>query len=249
MLWLNQVLSTPTIGIQLRHALHLSGHWLDLVGPGLEELQERFGDFQLTYKSPIKLDLITPKGYNVHLDVRDLVFSFGYHLTAEDQPGRLPTMQEHSITPYSQLLDEVRVLTLWVLERLFPSDDSGVRINRVGVVADGHLSLENSPPGVTETLDQLERIWTTPLIKVDSKCVMKLRDRPDGYDQCHHHYAFHRARSEEIAFKLDWQRLFTEPIPVTTGAIRELLDGCPKTALEYLESVGRGEHIDARDTV
>jgi hypothetical protein len=109
-------------------------------------------------------------------------------------------------------------------------------------VADTNLPVDSLPPGIVYFIDHLGKPWNKELIKVDSTLLSKLNEGKSHIDQCHHAIKFNKSVTDgELIFKLDWQRLYSEPLLLDFNKIKEEISLCINQALNYFERFGEGD--------
>lgn len=238
--WIDQVLATPTIGIN-------HDAWLALpveAWPALQTLFDKFteekGQATVETKDPLEIRLNTESGLAMTMKAHDLVVSRNYKLRTVERPGKLPDVDLPAIVPFTSLLgDVIQLINDFAREARF-----GRRVHRLGIVAECHLNIEDVPPGVSRFLAHLAAPWKqSRLIAATTNLTAVLEETPRHTDRCHHAASYDLgAERKTLRMRLDWQRVF-EPTPLHLGPsdLAAELNTCRDAALRYFERFGVGD--------
>ena len=241
MRWLDQVLSSPGIGIQT---------WPYLGFP--EPFQAILNDLRsgwIEQKEHPKIrsgagqvEVTLPRGITMMFTAADMVVRFSYQAKLKEVPGALPELDIGPVRTFSELLDDAKRLTLQVMEsRHFPYP---LYVSRIGIVAECSFVDGELPPGPQRMLEHLESPWRT-LRKCEATMLDNIREADLYRDRCHHSVNLNRDdKPGAVGFKLDWQRYWPKAIPTSKSSAGTHLEECVTSATEYFEWFGAEWSID-----
>lgn len=243
MIWLDGVFAVPVIGIRLephfKELLAFENGFLSFINHLHEDKKL---DLEITKTKEIWGYSVSlkKKGFNFKIYPTNIVIGFAYEIEEERRPGKFPHYIIPNLTTYSELLKGISEYTEAILHNL--KDVRGFKYNRIGIVADASLNKESFPPGLNNWIDYLGKPWKGQTRKIEAVLLAKLDETQVYYDQCHHHIKFNEESPESgFEFKLDWQRLFKEPLRFDTKNMLETVAQCQEEAIKYFEKFGEGD--------
>lgn len=243
MLWLDQVLSTPTIGLQFERWFLGNTEVLDAVRPVLEDWQREGREVELSSDALTRLVVKTSDGLAVTIDAEQLVVQFTYRGHLEERPAQVPALRYPiEPQPFSQLIERVRTATermASALHRRHPRD-----LRRFGLVASCRCEGAALPPGVAAWLAHQGRPWGGTPLRCQSTVVAKLAARADGgSDRCHHTLDQSEDRADDLRCVLDWQRQYAagHRWPKSDAKLAEALQQSCEDAVSYFKRFGEGD--------
>lgn len=242
MLWLNEVLAVPALGVHIKtefktkpkliDCLAEFSHDLSNAGNSLIIEQKELWGFQIIFKN---------SGFKYTLTPNNIVGSFSYLISEEEQPGGFPHIQTPSLKTYIELVEELEkhfFSLLQVMENLV-----GIEYDRIGMVTYVKLDKDSLPPGLVAWIGYLSKPWGTELIKSNTKLLTKLHEGSDFHDRCHHDLRLDEETIETagVELRLDFQRIFTDGIAFKKNELIAKIGLCKETALAYFEKFGEGD--------
>jgi hypothetical protein len=241
MSWLDSVLATPVIGLQLSPSFssalsypsHLSGFLDNLIK------SEQTVNFGLVQPAGIQVTLVNT-GYVLKFDINNAVADFQYQLKGEQTPGELPAFGSVDLVAYSAIAEkQISLLSQAIIA--LAEQGSPLKCNRFGLVARVTLASDSLPPGVDALKSQLAGSWNHPLLKLDSTATIRLAENDHWTELCHHKMTYENSvQAKQIRLNLDWQRMFKMPIELTSAETEEFLQIHLTAGLKYFERVADG---------
>ena len=241
MSWLDSVLATPVIGLQLSpsfssalsYPTHLAGFLDDLIQ------SEQTINFGLVQPAGIQVTLVNT-GYVLKFDMNNAVADFQYQLKGEQTPGELPAFGSVDLVAYSAIVKrQVSLLSQAIIA--LAGQGSPLKCNRFGLVARVAMASDSLPPGVEALKSQLSGSWNHSLIKLDSNATIRLAENDYWTELCHHKMTYENSvQAKQIGLNLDWQRMFKMPIELTSAVTDEFLKLHLTAGLDYFERVADG---------
>jgi hypothetical protein len=117
------------------------------------------------------------------------------------------------------------------------------RINRVGIVANTMLAMDDNPPGVSRFIDYVGRPWGKNPEIFSFQIVSDLGKTQGWADRCIH--AIAKPEGEElVSLSFDWQRSFESGQAIHPESLKSILERAQTDALAYFEDLGEGSRFD-----
>ncbi len=237
MLWLDGVLSIPTVGLLTATSFSRAVSLSTLVGKYADSINKEDKKVSLGQRKSFQYQISTPEGLLVTFTPNDFLFSYTYQRTEEKQPGELPVSRFDNLKSYSELLDDI-IGHLTGLATIIPVTE--LEVERIGIVADADLKKDRVPPGVKSLLEHCSKPFGE-LEVLESNFVRKIKTSEICFDRCH--VTIHMNNTAQItnfSLVLDWQR-FEKKRFTSDSAFREYLLQCKASATAYFEKFARGE--------
>ena len=244
MLWLDGLLAVPSLGIRTRPAYKLVSDFQRSLAAFIDYFSSQFPDIEVQTLDIWGYSLTAKKtGLTFKISPKNILGQNAYAILQEPTPGGLPRIELPEIRSYSELLTELSTHLKKVLE-LF-RDLHGFQYDRIGIVADAVLDTHSIPPGLSSWISELAKPLGGDLVSSTANLVAKLSETDQYRDQCHHAIKFDQETPETgFDFKLDWQRVFKEKVPLEYKPILTTMDECIENALKYFERFGEGGAAD-----
>ena len=244
-MWLDNVRAVPTVGISWKPTYETESNVLDQMRPMIYRWEDA-GIVRGVTADSEKASVAVQRtdGLLITLSTQSLVCQFIYENSIENH-GDLaaPVVKElRPLSPYADLLSEVKTLLHDVLPELMQSK-GGIRRrpHRVGVVADGTVKGDILPPGFESYLHHLGEPWEQDDVEINGNIIATLSKSDLEREVCHHVLKRSRNVEETVAFKLDWQRYFSEPQSLQPKAVWAIVDESVAKALDYFGKFGTGD--------
>ncbi len=239
MLWLDNVLATPIMGLRVEPDFVRAPAYPAALGPLLNRLFQEHGEIKIDAPQPLSLVFRTKDGFQHKVLSTDVVVEFDYPLSAQTKPGELPVLERREVESYSKVLEQTETRLGDIVELI--AVEEPLAVMRVGIVAATRLKRDNLPPGVRALLEHLARPWGE-LLKSESTLLAKLAQDVSSREQCHHMVVFDEASQPgSIHLTLDWQRVFAASRSLRAPQIKEEVRRCRESAVSYFERVGAGD--------
>ena len=241
MLWLDGLLSVPAIGILLKPNFKNIFLFQERLVAFIDLISKEYDELVINKLEEWGYSIKTPKsGFSFKLSPRNIIVEFSYVLEEKLQAGAFPAYDIPELSSYSELLEKTKKYIQELVHGL--KDIEGFEYRRVGIVAETDLDKESPPPGISAFLNHLGKPWKGPLTISETKLVAELNKGDNYIDRCHHLLSF----NEEVPgmgyrLKLDWQRLFKEPVPLEPAKLQRAIDDCITKAKGYFETFGEGD--------
>jgi hypothetical protein len=240
--WLDNFLAVPTIGVRIKTKFKSVLLFRDSLVQLFDYLTDKYQEIQIKEVNiwGFSITPVNKSGFCYQVNQHNIAINYKYHISQKIVSGKFPTFEQPELKLYSELLsinfDEIsRVLK-------FIETINDIKYDRIGIVADTNLPVDSLPPGIVYFIDHLGKPWNKELIKVDSTLLSKLNEGKSHIDQCHHAIKFNKSVTDgELIFKLDWQRLYSEPLLLDFNKIKEEISLCINQALNYFERFGEGD--------
>jgi hypothetical protein len=241
MLWLDNFLSVPGLGIRIRPNYQLIPDFQERLTSFINYISGEYEDLEIKQLDIWGYSIREKKsGFFFEISPKNIYFHFAYRISERPQPAKLPIYDMPTISNYSELLEKVCKHMDNLLEIL--KDLKGINYDRVGIVADANLNKESLPPGISLWIETLSKPWNGQLIKTETTLLSKLAEKDAYNDQCHHYISFDDSDPEQgYRLKLDWQRMFKEPNLLEYKKSLDTVASCKEEALNYFEKFGEGD--------
>ncbi|MFH1530454.1 MAG: hypothetical protein ABIK09_06950 [Pseudomonadota bacterium] len=245
MSWLDTVLATPVIGLQLKPSFRTSLVYQSLLAEFLDSLLEKKHPVNIAQLQPAGLQVaLTDSGHALKFDITNVVAEFRYQYQGELSPGELPSLKDVTLRPYSEVAGELIDLVAAAADAL-AEKGSPLVCNRFGLVVRASLAEKSVPPGVAALKAKLAGHWNRQVPKMDSTVLVRFADGDSWVEQCHHKVTFDETTQPgQLGLALDWQRVFTEPVELQKRKANGFLAECFDAGLKYFERVADGGFED-----
>jgi hypothetical protein len=234
------------VGLKFDPHYSSSSAVLEALGPLLQRWRDESKErFKILAQDSFSVQLTTDPGFAYGIDPERVWVDFRHSMKAKAVSGGPPVLEmiSHPL-PFTQLLPEVtRRLTeiIWLL----PGANKRT-LRRIGVIASTAVDPADVPPGIGLFMKYIARPWEN--VNLDSFHFQIAGDIGDGAgwkDRCIHFLTKPEDPDQQLlSVKLDWQRTFDTPRPVTAASLNTLLGDAQKDALEYFEDVAQGNRFD-----
>lgn len=239
--WLDHVLAEPAVGI-------LTAPWFELptqVWPAIARLDEagKLRASQLNTPNATEVRIARADGSYLNVDMASATAGRSFNVQMEKRPGALPVSQPPpAAVPFAERLNAA-VDDLCAFLVLGVGPGATRQLVRIGVVADCRMSMDEAPPGLHRYLHELGRTVSgsggCPSGSV--RLLSELRSAGAVRVQCHHQADWNDyEQPNELAFRLDWQQVWTPAKKMSCRSIEGLLRQAGEEALRYMESFGSG---------
>jgi len=234
MIWLDNVIAVPLIGLRLEPWRKTSCALID----GINQLLDDYGEFTLEEKGPFGIVILLSNGMSFEINQQDIIIRFKYPELRSDEPGKFPQLSHPDPVPFSKLLEDAQAHLIRIFDsRLFRDDRP---LNRIGVVATASIG-PVPPPGLVRFVKHMGSPWSGGLLAADARLLCVISKSDSVRDQCHHILKFDEdQRPGHIMLTLDWQRVRLDHTPISTDIIRRETEDCSRSALQYFERFGEG---------
>jgi len=244
MLWLDTVLTVPTMGFRLDPWHGSQDQLFKCVKDVVAKWSKEGVKVELESSAPGHLVVKAANGYAVIFDVDNIVVQFGYSGTIRDQPGGLAVLEFASeVRPYSDLLDNIMDAAADILVASQQSRPG--KLHRFGMVANARVDASNPPPGIETFLHHLASPWDEGANRFDVSITARLPgDDEEGRVMCHHKLESKGEEgSDDLRVLLDWQLYFAEPraIPRGKGKCIGMMKPWRERAVAYFTAFGEGD--------
>lgn len=238
--WLDRVLTTPVIGIQIDPQFSMAGRFRERIGSFMDDLLREGKSITHRDTDGWGVLVLESKGYIYSFKYDNLIAEFQYTNETKHDPGKLPTPIAASVQPYSTLLKACQAGSEKMLGTVLDGKLQ-LRVSRIGVMARVAVPFDDAPPGLKKAVSQLSGNWPTTVTMLKSKVTSTLTESDDRLDRCHHNVDVQPQEHGQLDFILDWQRLFKNRLELTrVDQFAEELTRATDTALEYFAEVGDG---------
>lgn len=239
MLWLDQVLAVPTIGILTEPSLTTAHENITAIRSVLESWV-RSGSLSIEDRGPFSI-AFDYNGFRFNIDHENIVAQFSYRHSVEKSSSSLPELRYmRSLEPYSALLNEEVDILKQIVAAVIRGRSRAVR--RVGIMANCKINAEKPPPGIDSFLQHLGKPWNKPIKVVSTNLMAEVGASTAYHDRCHHHMDINLLdRPNSLDFRLDWQRLFEKSFPLQINEFDDQLIEWRDSALAYFEKFGAGD--------
>ena len=243
MIWLDNVISMPSIGIRLSPNLSMVHEFQKCLSPYMDFMVKKFQNVNVTphpdglWGYEIKAD-----NYIVKAHYNDIAIRYAYFISQENKAGSLPKFPVPDIRTYSTLYDETRELFCRLIECIEKIDS--FYYDRIGIVADSVFDSESIPPGFGALIEHMGKPWGRQLSDLNSTFCIELEENEEsGIRDVGLHsikFAKETLTTNGYLLKLDWQRYYSDKIPFKAVGLERNMESCRKMAFEYFESFGEG---------
>lgn len=244
MIWLDSVLATPALGIRLKPNYDEIDNFKKNLSSFISSLVKNGKNINVNqHDKDIWGYKINAQDYFFELSHKNIFIKYSYFSELKREAGAFPAYNLPELKSYSLLLSDMlncleEILKCIEKNRLFEFD-------RIGIVSNIDLDQNAIPPGMNDLIQHLGRPWENKIETINSMILAELgRDENDEfYDRCHHHIKFVKETIDETgySFILDWQRLFSKPLPVKCKSVLEKFEMCKEAAFQYFETLGEGD--------
>lgn len=237
MSWLNQVLSTPAIGLQIEPDFELFFDSRKIIGPLLNQIYSKDLEFK---ESGNGIEFFSKTGYKFSINLENLVVEFNYRLRFENYPGHFPTLKTSDLEPYTNLFEEC-IKNIELLIKSILIKDYKIKLKRIGVMARTNLTPNDLPPCVQQLYDYLASPWRKGLMNCNCMLLGKLEESEKCIDRCHYILSIDNSvKMPQMDFILDWQRLFSKIIVIENlDQLKKILFSTCEDAKEHFEKIGK----------
>ena len=248
MSWCDKLASTPSAGFRLTPSFIPSSTIMD-------NLAEMFNGMCLDGKPTFNVELMdafalafnTEPGYRFSADPMSVGVSFNHRMRAVPSSGGPPVMELISKpAPFTALLAEVNK-RLSEITNLLPSK-KGRSITRVGIVSSTNVDFDDAPPGIQEILNNIPRPLGGSFHFMNASIGTTIKTSTNYIDRCTHSMSIPENRTGMMSLNFDWQRTFTNPVLIVSGASERILEDAENAALAYFERVAEGGLSDGSDS-
>ncbi len=243
-MWLDNVLAIPVIGIHFRASFSRVFSSAEAIGTFADTIRDSDGSATITWENPGRLAIQSPRGFVYTHRPDELILTFTYPAKSERKPGELQSKEIVESSTYSKLVEDMQARFMSFHTALLKTEFS---LDRIGIMANTQLAKDARPPGLTDLIGILGKLWTMPLIKTDTTLLSVLAKKGDQTDRCHHTVKFDDGvNNGETVFNLDWQRVYEPGQRFDTKSLNKTLFECKATALDYFEAFGSGKFTYGR---
>lgn len=243
-LWLDTVLTTPTVGLLFERWFVSSSEVLTAVRPVLERWRRAGQTVDVAGEGPVVLAIRSSSGINVAVEQENLVVQFSYPAEVRERVGDVPEFHYPvPVQPYSAVLPlvlEAATEVASTLQEKYPR-----KLRRIGVIAAARFDARAPAPGVKALMDQCTRPWgDAEILRCTTHITATLSKHSDGkVDRCHHQLDFNIDRGNDMRCSLDWQRHFpaAHAWPSSSSKARDLVTSATKDAVDYFQRFGEGD--------
>lgn len=239
MLWLDNILAVPAIGIRIKVEISELVNFRDNIIPFFDFLNKKYEKIEVKQKKLFGFSVEAPNlSYTILPD--NIIADYEYNVLQQEVSGSFPKTLTPELKSYTELLalifDDIKYV-IDIVGKL-----KHITYDRIGIVAKVNLSQDSLPPGIISWIKYLSRPWGMDIIKCETLLLVKLNESIISSDQCHHLINFNETTPEKgYEFKLDWQRIFKEPRPINFGKIIVDIEACKTEAINYFENFGAGD--------
>ncbi len=240
MSWLNSVLVTPTIGLELRLPLKVDAN-KGYYCASLLDFMSTKGKPELLFEFQPKQNPLAIKvaEYTVILSRERLAVSYAYELKQVMDATGFPRLLLPEVIPFSELLDTSKSYFLEAAKCL--ESAGGTTFSFIGIAAQAQLNMDALPPGVEKFINYFGRLWDGILELELGKLTSRICENDTALDRCHHSCKFTSVKPEEGLFlKIDWQRAFKSEFLLSLRELSSKLDSSIESFLDYCEQFGEG---------
>jgi hypothetical protein len=240
MIWLDQVLAAPTIGLQLEPGLVTGADHFRILRPLMERWIGTGGSIAFTESNQFQLGFLH-NDFRVTLDHENTIITFQYKPSIAPSPGNLGELRyNRQLQPYSTLIDEQLALLREIVAPILR--ERSRKLRRIGIVAATKLAHDKLPPGITTYIESLGRPWQRAVDMATGTTLVKIGSG-DGYvDRCHHFLEFnHVDRPGFVEVRLDWQRVFNPYLELSNDQLEKKFKEWTAAAIEYFSRFGAGD--------
>ena len=243
--WLDGVLATPVIGLQLNPVYKTALAYPMLLAGFLDDLLEEKHPVSVAQTQMAGLQVtFTDSGHILRFDVNNAVADFSYQLQGQQSPGELPALKDVKLRPYCEIAEEL-ISLLGAAAETLADHGSPLVCNRFGLVARASLADKSLPPGVSSIKQKFVGQWNHRVAKLDSTALVMLAERDGWVDRCHHKLTFDETTQPgQVGLVLDWQRVLKEPVALQKGGASKFLNTNLAAGMSYFERIADGGFDD-----
>lgn len=248
-IWLNSVRAVPAIGLKFKTTFDTPSTLISRLKPLFVKWQGEFSTINVGIEQDFTVKVDRSDGVEIKITHDQVIGRFYYHSRLIERGQKLAVVKYQSDhKPFAELCELIKAVVLDVYLEL--ARDGNRTIRRIGIVADGNLDPEGMPPGFELYKKHLGLPWGDGIIQVKSNVLAKINEENGKLDRCHHF--LHTPEDDDdqekvVVFKLDWQRLWSEPQPVNFVTLKSLLAETTADALAYFGRFGIGDLAYAAD--
>ena len=241
MIWIDNILAVPAIGIQLFNKVENAIEFQKKVLPFLDSIRTEFSTADIKTQNIWGFFVTTPAGFSFELSPTNIVSQFKYAINPMPQPGTLTIAETPNIKSYSEHFEKVLVFIKDII--LLIKDINELQYNRIGIVADINIDENSIPPGLDSWVRYLGNPWENKLNALNINILAILKQEDNYIEQCHHAVDFtvDNVKKGGYKFRLDWQRRYPNPLAFKGKNILNEIDICKKNSFEYFKKFGEGD--------
>ena len=163
---------------------------------------------------------------------------FGYKLKLSNV-GPFPSLEPPDLQPYTELLAMVADTFTALASALGPL---GSRMERIGILADCNVTLDELPPGANGFVERLKGVPRGGRMSAATAALTSVLDeRDDCLDRCHYTLEAQTLADPRVRLKLDWQRVWSPPRTLTPSDLAQSVRDSVDAALQHFEAFGADE--------
>lgn len=239
-MWLNTVRAVPAVGISFVSNFDTPASILTRLRPLLRKWREEQASLKFGIDKDFTVKVERPDGVELQVTHDRLVAKFYYLTTFVERGLRQPTVKyQCDPMPFEQIAALLLDVVGEVLAELYK--DGNRAITRVGVVADGNFDPDALAPGFEKLLHHVSQPWEKGLVSANFTMLARLSEEGHWVDRCHHVLNSSGDDDAVVAFKLDWQRAYNEPLIQSAKQVRQSFSEIVDLALEYFGRFGIGD--------
>ncbi len=239
MIWLDQVLALPAIGVEMVTDFFLDSELKKTFAPLITNLANTEGNITVTGTKNSGISFNEQKGFIYTIEPSNLLIESKYPIKQKRTPGALPFTELPDLQTYSNLLEGCFERFENISKAIFNANFD-LKVKRLGFMAKVGLDPSELPPGVQSFYDYLRRPWKNGLIKSETTLLAQLVESSDYTDRCHHILNIDTTLSDaQLDFVLDWQRVYKKPfISNQADQLMEEIKESLDTACKYFQDFG-----------
>jgi hypothetical protein len=240
--WLDKVLAVPAIGIATNTWFGFgSGVWEAIERCNVKWKTDGQGNVNVR-GTAVDIRIERDRGLYLALTPSTVIAGYTFNMSAEQKPGALPHLVSNTDAKQFTELQTNAANTLVEFLKVGFGSAKESEVVRVGIVAESRLVESEAPPGIVRYLADLQSAVRNKLTAVEGSMMAEVAQRADGHDQCHHVTTRNALdRPDDLAFRLDWQRVWKIPTKMTTGKLVDEIGTATVQANLYFERFGSGE--------
>lgn len=237
--WLDAVLTTGTIGLQLAPELRPWADFLDLTRI-TEEWRAQGRRLRITSHDTFAIGIDDSANFSFNLQPNNASITFAYSVRFDgpSSDGEASATLESDVVPFSELLPRLLAEATWFLRMISARHER--QVVRLGFVANSVLAAKGFPPGVEDLVEAIGQRWGKAPKTCNSRLLVELTRREGQIDQCHHHLEYEDLEEKGGKLTLDWQRIYGKPISSRTSSIEQQVASAAADAYAYLTGFGEG---------
>ena len=245
MSWCDKLASVPSVGFGLDWHFATADSALMALSPLLDGLvSDGKPNFNVNRNDSFSFSIGLQDGFTYGVEPSKISVGFQHTLKARPVSGGPPVMEMLSAPlPYTKLLsdscDRLEQITLMMPKIRERS------INRVGIVSNTAVDLDEAPPGIIKFIKYLNNPWGDNSVEGFSiQIVSIIKKEKEFTDRCTHILNKIDEKNSLVNLSFDWHRIYKSGLAINSKNIQNLLEGAQLDGLKYFEDLAEGALFD-----